>query len=197
MNINDIQKFGYAELYELEDSSNRKYGRFVGFSYNSPDKICYSNDINNIIGVTSINFACLSDHYIEWPGKYVYDQYGESIYQNKTIAAGKEKYDAQLEIAYIKTYKIDKQEKMICIDKYNKDYQYISRLCRNEWIPVTLLGKCIVEDDGSCIPGEKCYLYEGDNDGLKGTVTLTFNPNQQGWKVLKRISKNTIMIFIK
>ena len=29
------------------------------------------------------------------------------------------------------------------------------------------------------------------------TVTLTFNPNQYGWHVLKRISKNTVLIFSK
>ena len=43
MNTNDIQKVGYAELYELEDSLDKKYGRFVGFSYKSPEKVCYSN----------------------------------------------------------------------------------------------------------------------------------------------------------
>ena len=190
------QPFGYAELYELEDSSNRKYGRFVGFSYNSPDKICYSNDINNVIGVTSINFAYLSNLYQEWPNKNIYNEFGQINLQQKKLAKCKLEYNDIDEISYIRTYE-EINDVPVINDQYNDNLEYISRKERNEWIPVTLLGKCIVEDDGSCIPGEKCYLYEGDNNELKGTVTLTFNPNQQGWKVLKRISKNTIMIFLK
>lgn len=196
MNTNDIQKFGYAELYELEDSLDKKYGRFVGFSYKSPEKVCYSNDIDNIIGITSANFSCISNNYSEWPQKYVYDMYGKPLYQNKTIAGGKKEYDDQLEIPYIKTYEINKLEQIVN-QNYDCDMYYTPRLDRDEWVPVVIIGQCIVEDDGTCIVGHKCSLYEGDDPKLKGTVTLTFNPNQYGWHVLKRISKNTVLIFLK
>ena len=94
------------------------------------------------------------------------------------------------------TYEINKLEQIVN-QNYDCDMYYVPRLDRNEWVPVVIMGQCIVEDDGTCIPGHKCSLYEGDDPKLKGTVTLTFNPNQYGWHVLKRISKNTVLIFLK
>lgn len=197
MNINLVQPFGYAEMFELANIEKYAYGRFVGFDYNEPEKITWTNDYDNLIGVTSANFSYLSNLYNEWPYKYLYDQYGDIYIKSDICAKGKIDYDDINEIPYLKTYKEERHIPVIN-KKYNDQFNYIPRNSRQEWIPVTILGRCIVEDDESCIPGKYCYLYNGDDQSLYGTVTLNKPIKEyKGWKVLKRISKNTIMIFIK
>lgn len=189
---NVIQPFGYAELYELSNSSQHKYGRFVKFDQNNSSKIIFANDNENLVGVTSTNFSVLSNSYNEWPKKYIYDKFGEVFLEKKTIAKGKLDYDDINEFPYIRTYK-EEDYFPVKNDYYNESIEYISRLDRNEWIPVVLIGKCIVEDDGTCIPGKKCNLYNGNNEDLYGTVTIS----DTGWYVLERVDKNTVMILYK
>jgi hypothetical protein len=74
---------------------------------------------------------------------------------------------------------------IICIEKspiHNANLKYIPRSQRSEWIPVGLLGKIYVRDNGQCQPGAKC-------DCLNGIAI----PGSK-WKILSRSGPNTIRI---
>lgn len=68
---------------------------------------------------------------------------------------------------------------------YDPSKPYIPRSMRPEWIPVGLMGKIYVRDDGTCIPGQKCSCYNG-------IATLG-----SSWFVLERISSNVVRILYK
>lgn len=191
---NFIQPFGYAELFELADVNQFKYGRFVGFDNEYPEKISWANNYNKLIGVTSANYAYLSGNYNEWPEKYKRNEYGDAYLNKETIAKGKLEYDDIYEFQYIKTYP-DEVYSPVLNDNYKDNLNYVKRDIRKEWIPVSLIGRCIVDDNGECVPGKHCKLYTGDDKSLYGTVVPADEIGN--WFVLKRISEKTIMILLQ
>jgi hypothetical protein len=68
----------------------------------------------------------------------------------------------------------------------NPDYDpyiaYIPRSARKEWIPVALMGKVFVRDNGQCIPGQKCDCQDGI--AVPGST----------WRVLSRSSPNVVKV---
>jgi hypothetical protein len=70
-------------------------------------------------------------------------------------------------------------------EQYNPNLEYIPRSQRKEWIPVGLMGKIYVRDNGQCIEGEKC-------DCLNGIAI----PGSK-WNVLSRKNDNVIRILFK
>jgi len=65
---------------------------------------------------------------------------------------------------------------------YNPSQTYIPRSQRPEWIPVGLLGKIYVRDNGACVVGSKCNCLNGI--AVPGTK----------WRVLSRTHPNVIRI---
>ena len=72
--------------------------------------------------------------------------------------------------------------------EYNDSQLYVPRSQRKEWIPVGLMGKIVVRDDGTLIPGRKCTCTTG---GI-----ATFKSNGK-WTVLRRISRDTCLILFR
>ena len=68
---------------------------------------------------------------------------------------------------------------------YNPSVAYIPRENRPEWGIVSLLGKVIVRDDGTCVVGQKCSCSGGI--AVPGT----------DWIVMERMSADTILILFK
>jgi hypothetical protein len=68
---------------------------------------------------------------------------------------------------------------------YDPSQQYIPRSQRKEWIPVGMLGKVYVHDNGNCVVGQRCDCSDGI--AVPGTH----------WFVLQRSSPNTIRILYK
>lgn len=68
---------------------------------------------------------------------------------------------------------------------FDPSLTYIPRSKRKEWIPVSLLGKVIVRDNGQCTPGQKCDCL--NSIAIPGTM----------WRVLTRIAPDTIKILFK
>lgn len=189
--LSDITNdFGYAEMYEWKTVPEEIYGRFVTFD--SEDKIKYAEDSNNIIGVTTICKQVLSDNPVHWKGKYISNKFGDVCVHKKQIVEGHKVYDDKDEFTYIKTSLKDTYVGNLS-PIFNNTAKYSNRMSRKEWVPVTLIGKCIVTDNGTCMPGNYCTVYSGDDTSKFGTAV----PSDNGWRVLKRFSPTTIMILFK
>lgn len=191
-----IQPFGYAEMFEwksLQDQlNNNGTGLFVQFSKSEPDKIEPFHDAERTIGVTSSNFAVVSDNPIEWPGMYETCETGEYIREKKYIAVGNKVYDQQQEINIVRTFPYTVYKKKVT-DEYDKSrQQYIQRAVRPEWTAVTFKGKARVYDDGTCVPGGYCKPGKFEDLTKAGYATKS----DGGYYVIKRISDNVILILL-
>lgn len=114
---------------------------------------------------------------------------------NKKIVLDKNDIDnrrKEMEQKYNKLIKdINKCEPsriILCNPKHDKDRKYIPRSQRQEWIPVGILGKLYVFDNGQCIVGQRCKNYKG---------IAVPDDTKKGWRVLERVSKSTIRILFK
>lgn len=198
MNEDLIQKFGFSEMYEWSTlpEANIKFGRFVQFDESNPGKIKLCSNCSNIVGVTTINSVIDSDNPTEWSGKNIANEYGDVYLQRERLAVGSKEYDQNGEMAYIRT---KMWEHLIPINNpaYKENLQYVKRSNRQEWVRVNLLGKCIVEDDGKCIPGQYCTLYTGKMKQKLGTVKPATDKSEVKFYVLKRLTQKTILILNK
>ena len=200
MNENNIQEFGYAEMYEwanVPDNSQR-LGRFVTFDKEKPGMIVAAHDDNFIVGVTTVCAEDTSDDPDEWKFSYLCNEYGDLYLKKERLAVGAKQYDQYNEINYIRTYPWEHYIKIE--NKYlDKEKTYVKRSKRIEWIRVNILGKTIVKDNGKCVPGEYCTVYSGKLKEKFGTA-IPYNEKKSKNKkfyVLDRLSENTILILNK
>lgn len=196
MDLKLVQPFGYGEMYEWAAIPNEKFGHLVTFDDIQHDKVRYAKPGEYIIGVSSINFKELSDNDNKWFAKYWRDKFGDCVLKEIDIAVGKKEYDQIDEFAYIKTSKVHTYNPRE-YDDYDKDVKYVERIDRQEWIPVILLGKVIIVDDGNCKSGEWCQIYNGADEAKFGTVVPWDGKTNQRWYVIRRFSENTIKILYK
>ena len=66
---------------------------------------------------------------------------------------------------------------------------YVPRSERSEWVIIGLLGKIIINDDGTCVIGKRC------KPNAEGIATLSTDNN--GYYVMSRIDDTHIKIFVK
>lgn len=192
MALSDItNNFGYTEMYEWDTVHEQPYGYFVEFG--NIDKIVRAKNPEKVIGVTTVcSTTNISDNPSHWPKENITNEFGDVRVHKKQIVEGHKVYDDKNEFTYIKTslkekYVPNKHPMFI------QQKRYIKRSSRKEWVPVTLIGKCIVRDNGLCKPGQYCTVYAGNEEDKIGTAV----PSDTGWRVLNRYSKNTIMILYK
>lgn len=201
MESNDfVQKLGFSEMYEwVQPIPEQRLGSFVSFSKEEPNKIvpCGENPGAEIVGVTTINSTIESDNPKNWSKAYMYNEVGDMFLTKERLAVGQKVYDEVLELNYIKTRP---WEHYIPIENeaYDSNKKYIPRTNRLEWVKVNLLGKCIVRDNGKCVPGEYCQPYNGKLKANFGTaVPATKTWKGQKFYVLERVSKNSILILFR
>lgn len=72
---------------------------------------------------------------------------------------------------------------------YNPEEKYIPRSQRSEWDAVGLLGKLYVHDDGTAIVNGYVKV---DENGI-----ATYSSEKTNIRVLSRINKNVIQVFLK
>lgn len=194
MALSDItNNFGYTEMYEWDKDNIQEYpyGYFVEFG--NTNKIVRANDPQKVIGVTTIcSTTNISDNPNHWPKENIANEFGDVRVHKKQIVEGHKVYDDKDEFSYIKT---SLKEKYVPnkTPMFKPHLKYIQRTARKEWTPVTLIGKCIVRDNGLCKPGDYCTVYSGEDKDKIGTAV----PSENGWRVLDRYSNSTIMILYK
>lgn len=198
MNNKLIQNFGFCEMYEFSDESSidSKYGKFVQFDPENPDKIILCKDPEKVLGITSINSLIDSDDPEYWAASFLRNEYGDAYMKKEILSIGEKQYDQVNEMSYIAT-KPYINFTPIETEGLDKSIKYVKRSNRKEWVRVNLMGKCIVEDNGKCIPGKYCTIYKGKDKKRQGTAIPATLKSTIKYYVLKRISDNTILILNK
>lgn len=200
MNDNNIQEFGYTEMYEWSviPDNNSRLGRFVTFDKEKPNMIVPAHNNDFILGVTTVCARDTSDDPEEWKFSYICNEYGDLYLKKERLAVGTKQYDQYNEMNYIKTYPWEHYIKIE--NQYlDKEKKYVKRSKRLEWVRVNLIGKTIVKDNGECKPGEYCTVYSGKLKENWGTAVPYDEKKSKNKKfyVLDRLSENTILILNK
>ena len=192
-----IQTYGYTEMYEWmnnpEDIDNQGCGMFVQFTKQEPEKIEPYDGSGVFCGVTTATAQDTSDNPSEWHKKYVVNEYDKRKTETKYIAVGNKNYDQLNEISFVRTFPYEVIKNVISSD-FDVSKHYIQRDKRINWTRVNLLGKCIVKDNGKCVPGKWCQPYVGPEYEKCGSAIPAKKNDQLKFYVLSRVSPNTILI---
>lgn len=196
-----VQSFGYTEMYEWNVTPTdpaRRLGVFVQFSKRSPDKIeIYDDPTAQITGVTTVCSTITSDDPEAWPLAYKHDEIGDYYVKLERLAVGVKQYDQDLEMSYIKTQPYDHYVKVIN-PLYDSTRKYIKRSKRVEWVRVNILGKVIVRDDGTCVPGEYCTPKVSEDYSECGLATKYVDGmTTPKYYVMSRVTDHSVMIQFK
>lgn len=162
----------YAECFEWADGNPNNEDRTGKFAVieNNKIRLAVSGDKKELMGVITAFPTVLGDSFDSyWHGKYVTDVYGRIQYEDVQNEDG------------------TTDRRPILSPDYNPELSYVSRARRPEYGKFAMLGKLVVEDDGTCLAGEYCV----PNDS--GIATR----NYEGFYVMERIDENHIRIFVR
>ncbi|MGG3402653.1 peptidase G2 autoproteolytic cleavage domain-containing protein [Bacillus paranthracis] len=169
----------YAEMFETVDKNPIDVGYFVTLD---GDKIRKANANDNyILGVVSANPAMIADASdLRWHNLFVTDEWGRTQYHEVVVPEIKDDNGRVIHPSFTKSEPILNPE-------WDSSQEYIPRLQRPEWVPVGLVGKLLVRDDGTCKPKEYC------RPNSEGIATAS----SKGYRVMKRTGPNQIMILVR
>jgi hypothetical protein len=182
----------YAEYFEWSDgnpNAEDRIGRFVTLSNGGQIKLANAGD--EILGAVSGHASIIGDAYEDgWSGMYDRDIYGRLQYEDVEVEREVDMIislddDGNEVIEPVVEKVIERHIKMN--PNYNPEEKYIPRSQRPEWDAIGLMGKLVLIDDGSCVPGGKCTC------GINGTATAS----TIGYHVLKRLDDTHIQILLK
>lgn len=174
----------YAEMLEWADANSDgedRRGLFV--TINEEGMITVANEGDYVDGVISAKPSILGDSAdLEWNKKYLTDIFGVRLTEEVEIEPEQALEDGTVIPAQYETRPVLNPE-------YDENLTYLPRVQRGEWAKVGLLGKLIVVDDGTCVPGGFCTNADG---GI-----ATKSEGRIGWRVLARLDENHIKILYK
>lgn len=180
----------YAEYFEWKDSNPNNEDRRGYFVTLDEDQIKIAKTNDYILGVVSALPAIIGNADNDWSNKYLKDEFGSFIYEEKIfIKKIKERvYDKETEDFILQEKQIEKTE---VVNKINPDYdpnqEYIFRENRPEWDAIGMMGVLVVRDDGTCQVNGYCSVTD------EGIATAS----EIGYRVIKRINDNIIKIVFR
>ncbi|MCQ6288429.1 hypothetical protein NPM19_27880 [Bacillus cereus] len=171
----------YAEMFETVDGNSIDVGYFVTLDGDG-DKIRKANANDNyILGVVSATPAMIADSSdLCWHNLFVKDEWGRTQYHEVVVPEIKDDDGRVIHPSFTKREPILNPE-------WDSSQEYISRLQRPEWVPIGLVGKLLVRDDGTCQPKKYC---KPNNEGIA-------TASSEGYRVMKRTGPNQIMILVR
>ena len=179
----------YSEFFEWLDGNPDSEDRAGLFVTLEGDKIKVANDFEDwltesgfILGVISANPAIIGDTgELRWADKYITDDFGRIMYHDVIVPEEKDRDGNILIEEHMET-------QPVLNPNWNPETEYTPRTKRKEWSAVGVLGKLRVRDDGTCVVGGMCRPTVG------GIATKSI---KNGYRVLKRISDNIILIWVR
>lgn len=190
-----IQPFGYTEMYEWSNASNKKLGLFVQFDKRNPNKIQPYTGDGVLVGVSTVCSTIESDNPENWRFAYMANEVGDLYLKKETLAVGIKEYDQNEEMSFIKTQPWSHFVK-VPTPQYIPTEKYVKRTERGEWVRVNMLGKVIVRDNGECKPGEYCEPVVGtlDREFIGTAKPADKESKSPKFYVLERVSAKSILI---
>jgi hypothetical protein len=169
----------YAELFETTNGEAIDCGYFVTLDGERVRKATAGDDF--VVGVTSANPAFLGDSgHLRWKHKFVTDEWGRIQHREEAISARKSE-DGEI----IVQERTDVEP--VLNPEFDPEREYVPRVVRPEWVPVALMGKVLVRDDGTCEVNGFCV----PND--EGIATSS----DEGFRVMKRTGLEQILILMR
>ena len=172
----------YAEYFQWEDGNPDgadRVGRFVTLA---GEQIRLAGPGDWLLGVVSGAPSVIGDaHDDQWRGMFLTDLYGRPVWEERDFPAetgpdGEEIMPARRET----------------VQALNPDYdntqEYLPRSQRPEWAAVGMMGKLVVDDDGSCVPDGWCTAGEG------GVAVRSDTPTR--CRVMSRLDDNHVRILV-
>lgn len=171
----------YAEMFETSDGLSIEPGYFVTFD-SASDRVRKANSADEyIVGVISARPAIVADSSdLRWKGMFATDDWDRILYHEVKVPEVRNEYGHVVREAGTKTEPVLNPE-------WDAAQEYIPRQEREEWVAVGIVGKLLVRDDGTCVPGGYC---RPDQNGAATS-------SADGYRVMKRTGERQIRIFMK
>ncbi len=184
----------YAEYFEWLDGNPRNQDR-VGYVVTLDKGMIRKATAKDIyiLGIVSANPSIIGNSYQDtWNGMYVTDEWGRTQYHwvdvEHTEHVKVEQEDGT--VTEVPTIKTRKEYQAILNPNWNPDLEYVPREERAEWDAVGITGQLLVRDDGTLFPNNFAKV-----GFLDGELTLSDEPTNM--RVMERVSKNIVRVFIK
>lgn len=175
----------YAEYFEWLDGNPEEEDR-VGYIVKlNGNKIEFANADDDILGIISGTMTVLGDNAEwYWQGKYLTDNFGRVIYEDKaewrTFINPETQKEEKCIIGVFPAPKLN--------PNYDADMPYENRKVRPEWDAVGMMGKLYVRDDGTA----QVNGYVTANNGI-----ATASGTRTNMRVMERVSENIIRVCLK
>lgn len=174
----------YAEYFEWADGNPNDEDRTGHFVTLDGDKIKIAESGDWILGVISAKPSVIGDSYDDdWHNKYITDEFGRIIYEEVIVPAEYETINGEQVLV--------EEERTEMHPRINPNYsstkEYIPRSKRKEWAAVGMMGKLFVKDDGKCHINSFCKVGNG------GIAV----PDENGYRVMKRVNENIIQVLVR
>ncbi|OQB13739.1 MAG: hypothetical protein BWY15_01588 [Firmicutes bacterium ADurb.Bin193] len=167
----------YAEMFETASGSPIEPGYFV--TLDGGEKIRKATESDDyILGVSTAASGIVGNAgALRWKDKYLTDEWG--VIRCHEVEIPEERgEDGEIIIpAHTETQPMLNPE-------WDPQREYVPRAKRPEWVCVGLLGKLLVRDDGTCVPGGYCM------PNAQGVATAA----ESGYRVMKRTGENQVEI---
>jgi len=185
----------YAELFEWLDGNSDNVDRVGLFVTLDGEKIRLTNpDDDFILGVISGNPSVIGDVYDDqWQGMYLYDIYGRPLWEDVDVPDRYEEREITDEngetvMERILVEKAHTERRQKINPDYDNTQEYQKRTERKEWGRVGMMGKLVVNDDGTCTVNG--WAKPGNN----GIAMKSETPTK--YRVMSRIDDTHIRILI-
>lgn len=176
----------YAECFEWSDGNSNnedRRGRFVTFDFDDKIRFANAND-DYILGIVSATPTVLGDAAAdEWHGRYIRDIYGNIVEEEVDVEEIIDEETGEI----LEPARKEKRRKIN--PDYNPNQPYIPRYERPEWSAIGMMGKLVLDDDGTCEVGG--FAAPG-KDGI-----ATRGTSINGYKVIARLDENHIRVIFK
>nr|WP_255289973.1 peptidase G2 autoproteolytic cleavage domain-containing protein [Bacillus cereus] len=169
----------FAEMFETIDGTSIDVGYFVTLE---EDKIRIATSSDDfILGISSATPSLLGNSAgLSWHGRYVLDAWGRRTYHEVTIPSKKDRKGNEFIPEHSEIQPVINPE-------WDPKREYIPRKKRAEWVPVGLIGKILVRDDGTCQVNGYC---SPNNSGIATAA-------DSGYRVMKRTGPNQICVLFR
>lgn len=176
----------YAEYFEWEDGNPKnedRIGLFVAITPSGKIKIAQNGD--DVIGVVSgISSVVGNAHEDAWNGMYMRDVYGRPLTEEIDVLEETGEYEGGDEEHLGEPVMKPVKHTVLKVNpEYDSSKPYVPRSKRKEWGIVGLLGQLVVNDDGTCVAGQRCTVGE-NGKATQGTQ----------WRVIKRLDANHVVL---